>query len=326
MKPVHPQQAQPLVIAHRGASGYLPEHTLAAVAYAHAVGSDFIEQDLVLTKDHQAIVLHDIYLDTVTDVKDRFPNRANDDGRFYAADFTLAEIKTLRVNERIDVETSTNVYPNRFPQGKSDFHVPTFAEEIELIEGLNKSTSNETKKRNVGLYVEIKKPAWHRQRGLDVSKVVLEVLKQYGYESKTDNAIVESFDPQETKRIRNELGCELRITQLIASNDWNEADTDFEKMLTGEGLKEIATYADGIGPWINLIDLGKTASSNLDVVSIAHQQGLVVHGFTFRADDLPEGYDSFAALTERFVALGIDGMFTDFPDRTRQLVDSIATE
>lgn len=113
--------AEPLVIAHRGASGYLPEHTLEAKTLAYAMKPDYIEQDVVMTKDDQLVVLHDHYLDRVTDVAERFPNRARADGRYYAIDFTLAEIKTLRVTEGFDIDAQGNevaYFPDRFLFGK----------------------------------------------------------------------------------------------------------------------------------------------------------------------------------------------------------------
>lgn len=119
--------AEPLVIAHRGASGYLPEHTLEAKTLAYAMKPDYIEQDVVMTKDDQLVVLHDHYLDRVTDVAERFPNRARADGRYYAIDFTLAEIKTLRVTEGFDIDAQGNKvagFPDRFPLWKGDFTVP----------------------------------------------------------------------------------------------------------------------------------------------------------------------------------------------------------
>ncbi|STH69086.1 glycerophosphodiester phosphodiesterase [Escherichia coli] len=131
-----------IVIAHRGASGYLPEHTLPAKAMAYAQGADYLEQDLVMTKDDHLVVLHDHYLDRVTDVADRFPDRARKDGRYYAIDFTLDEIKSLKFTEGFDIENGKKVqtYPGRFPMGKSDFRVHTFEEEIEFVQGLNHST------------------------------------------------------------------------------------------------------------------------------------------------------------------------------------------
>ncbi|CAL6697212.1 glycerophosphodiester phosphodiesterase [Escherichia coli] len=127
-----------IVIAHRGASGYLPEHTLPAKAMAYAQGADYLEQDLVMTKDDNLVVLHDHYLDRVTDVADRFPDRARKDGRYYAIDFTLDEIKSLKFTEGFDIENGKKVqtYPGRFPMGKSDFRVHTFEEEIEFVQGV----------------------------------------------------------------------------------------------------------------------------------------------------------------------------------------------
>ena len=125
--------AQPIVIAHRGASGYLPEHTLEAKAMAHAMGADFIEQDIVLTKDDVPVVMHDIYLDTISDVAARFPGRHRANGRYYALDFTLAEIKQLQATERFSEKTGRQVYPKRFPKGASSFQIPTLEEELQFI-------------------------------------------------------------------------------------------------------------------------------------------------------------------------------------------------
>ena len=164
-------ETRPIVIAHRGASGYLPEHTLAAKAYAHALGADFLEQDLVLTKDDVPVVLHDIYLDTVTDVAVRFPERKRADGRFYVLDLTLAELKQLRVTERFNAKSGARVFAGRFPAGQAEFRVSTLEEELQLIQGLNRSTG-----RAVGIYPEIKQPQWHRAHGHDISKIVLPLL------------------------------------------------------------------------------------------------------------------------------------------------------
>lgn len=312
-----------LVIAHRGASGYVPEHTLAAKALAYGMGADYIEQDVILTKDDHPVVLHDIHLDTVTNVSEVFPKRARDDGRFYAVDFTLAELKSLRVTERIDLETKSAVYPNRFPVGSSSFQIPTLAEEIELIQGLNKSTG-----RNVGIYTEIKAPAWHRKQGKEISKVVLDVLYRYGYRDKTDKAYLQCFDPAETKRIRFELGCTLKLVQLIAENDWDEAPADFDQLRTAEGIKEIATYADGVGPWMPHVvhgrdEEGKPALTSL--VEDAHKHGLEVHPYTFRADALPDYVTSFEELLRIFfLEAGVDGVFTDFPDQAVLVRDNIS--
>lgn len=134
----------PVVIAHRSASGYLPEHTLPSVAYAHALGADYLEQDVVLSKDGVPLVLHDIEIDTVTDVATRFPGRQRANGHFYAIDFTLAEIRQLRAHERCDPKTGRPVYPRRFPIGQSTFAVPTLEEDLQFVQGLNRSTNEKS--------------------------------------------------------------------------------------------------------------------------------------------------------------------------------------
>lgn len=193
------QAAEKIVIAHRGASGYLPEHTLPAKAMAYAQGADYLEQDLVMTKDNELVVLHDHYLDRVTDVAERFPDRARKDGRYYAIDFTLPEIKSLKFTEGFDIKDGKKVqsYPGRFPMGKSDFRVHTFQEEIEFIQGLNHSTG-----KNIGIYPEIKAPWFHRQEGKDISSKVLDVLKEYGYTGKADKVYLQCFDANELKELK----------------------------------------------------------------------------------------------------------------------------
>lgn len=302
-----------IVIAHRGASGYLPEHTLEAKSLAYAMRADYIEQDVVLTKDDVPVVLHDIHLDTVTNVAEVFPQRARDDGRFYAIDFTIEEIKSLRVHERIDLKTGGAVFPKRFPVGRSRFEVPTLGEEIELIRGLNRSTGG-----NTGIYPEIKSPAWHRKQGKDISRIVLDVLEKYGYDGKADRCYVQCFDQKETKRLRVELKTKLKLVQLIGDNSWKESDTDFDRMRTADGIKRVAEYADGIGPWLSHVvtgidDQGKARVTPL--VKLAHQNGLQVHPYTLRADSMPDYADNFETLTRLFFEQAkVDGVFTDFPD------------
>ena len=302
---------KPIVIAHRGACGYLPEHTLEAASMAFAMGADFIEQDVVLTKDGVPVVLHDIHLDTVTDVAQKFPGRTREDGRYYAIDFTLKEIKTLAVHERINLETGEAVFDKRFDVGKASFEVPTLAEEIELIQSLNKSSN-----RDVGIYVEIKSPAWHREQNKDISQIVLAELKKHGYANKTDNLFLQCFDPVEARRIRTELGSKVRLVQLIGDNGWNEADTDFDQMRTEAGIKKIAEYADGIGPWIpHVVEPVDEGVRQTDLVRMAHEAGLVVHVFTVRKDSLPKNISSLDDAMNALVKDGnVDGLFTDFPD------------
>lgn len=321
----------PLVIAHRGASGYLPEHTLEAKALAYAMRADYIEQDLVLSKDGHLIVMHDIYLDGVTDVASRFPERARDDGHFYAIDFTLAELKRLRVTEAFVARLGIQVakHPERFPLWKSSFQLSTFEEELELIQGLNRSLGYGT-----GIYPEIKKPAFHRREGRDISRKVLEVLKRYGYISAQQKVFLQCFDAEELQRIHArlmpELNMDLPLIQLIAESQWGEkrverngkwVDYDYDWMRTGEGLERIAQYASGIGPWYPMLlePSGKTVAIN-DLPRKAHALGLKVHPYTFRADagPLPADVTSFEGLLALYIEQAqIDGLFTDHPDKVR---------
>lgn len=304
--------AGPMVIAHRGASGYLPEHTLPAKAMAHAMGADYIEQDVVLTRDGVPVVLHDIHLDTVSDVAEVFPDRARDDGRWYVLDFTLAELRRLTLTERFDRETGRAVFPDRFPIHRSRFEIATLAEEIELIQGLNRSTG-----REAGLYVEIKDPAWHREQGRDISPVVLAMLADYGYTDRDDRIFLQCFDWAETRRLREALGWRGRLVQLLGENRWQMNATDYDHLKTPAGLAEIARVADGIGPWIGQI-LAEDADGPqpTGLVETAHAAGLLVHAYTLRADALPDYAPDFDTLLGWvFRDAGVDGAFTDFPDR-----------
>lgn len=301
--------AKKVVIAHRGASGYLPEHTAPAKAMAHAQGADYIEQDLVMTKDDRLLVLHDIHLDTVTDVAERFPDRKRADGRYYAIDFTLEEIQSLRVSERFNAKNGKPVYPGRYPKGGDFFQLLSFEEELELIQGLNKSTG-----REAGIYPEMKAPAFHAAEGKDIVVETLEVLKKFGYTQKEDNCYVQCFDPAALIRMRSELNCELKMVQLIGENSWSEADTDYDAMKTANGLQTIATYADGIGPWIPQV-VNPQNGKPTELVGLAKQYGLQVHPYTMRADDLPEWAGDFNELAEALLyKAGADGAFSDFPD------------
>ena len=295
------------VIAHRGASGYLPEHTLASKVMAYAMQADYIEQDVVLSKDDVPIVIHDILLDDVTNVLEKYPNRKREDGRYYVIDFTFEEIKTLVVTERFDSETGLQIYPNRFPKGTSSFRLHSLQDEIELIQGLNKSTG-----KNIGIYPEIKKPEFHHENGKDISKIVLNILSDYGYKTKNDKCIVQSFDAIELERIRKELKSQLFLVQLMEFSE--------QKNL----LEFYASYADGIGPWYKHLISSKTADgfSFTPLIKEAHKLDLVVHPYTFREDQLDE-FDSFEQMIDVIIhQAGADGGFTDFPDRMREILQA----
>ena len=291
-----------IVIAHRGASGYLPEHTLEAKAMAYAMHPDYLEQDIVLSKDDVPIVVHDITLDDVTDVAQVFPSRKRADGKYYVIDFTYKELLQLNVSERFDTKTGKAVFKNRFPLWKSHFKLHSLQDEIEMIQGLNKSTGE-----NIGIYPEIKEPAFHLENGKDISVIVLKVLSDYGYNTKKDNCILQCFDATELKRIRQELKSNLFLVQL----------TEFAE--DNSKLPEFATYADGVGPYFKQLikkfdpKTGKIAFN--DYVKNAHELGMVVHAYTFRADQL-EDLPSFDYLLDlAFNKANLDGVFTDFSDK-----------
>ncbi len=308
---------RPIVIAHRGASGYLPEHTLPAKALAHAMNADYLEQDVVLTRDGVPIVLHDILLDDTTDVAGVFPGRQREDGHFYAIDFSLAEIRQLRAHERRSGGASGEAaFPGRFPVGPGLSGIPTLAEEIRLIEGLNRSRGMHT-----GLYIELKAPQFHREAGLDIAQAVLDVLEAAGLAEARERVYLQCFDPPTLRYLRDTLKTPLPLIQLIGDNSWGEdGGTDYDWLRSDAGLADIARYADGIGPWIMHIYAGRDPGGEAritDLVSRAHGAGLLVHPFTFRRDALPPGIDSYRELLDLFFGrVGVDGVFTDFPDLT----------
>ncbi|MFT4939191.1 MAG: glycerophosphoryl diester phosphodiesterase [Paraglaciecola sp.] len=305
--------AKPLVIAHRGASGYLPEHTLEAVALAYALGADFIEQDLVLSKDLKLVVLHDIHLETSTNVEQVFPARKRQDGRYYVIDFTLDELKTLSVHERTD-EKGQQVFPQRY-SGTAQFSIATFAEQIELISQLNRQFH-----KNTGFYPEIKSPAWHRKEGADISQIVLTVLRKHKLDDADKAIYVQCFDFAETKRLRNELGAKVKLVQLIAENDWQESSTDYDALRRPAMLGQVAKVAQGIGPWIpQLVDMQTLQPTTL--AKDAKLLGLQIHPYTFRQDALPANISSEQALDILFKSLKVDGVFTDFTDTVVNYVD-----
>jgi glycerophosphoryl diester phosphodiesterase len=298
--------AEPIVIAHRGASGYLPEHTLEAVTLAYALGADYIEQDLVLSKDLVPVVLHDIHLDTVTDVATRFPTRQRADGRYYVFDFSLVELKSLHVHERQD-ENAKQVFAQRY-QGNNPYQIASFAEQLELITQLNRQFG-----RNVGVYPEIKSPQWHRDQGVDISKIVLTMLRDYGLDDAGKAIYLQCFDFREIKRLRTELGARLKLIQLIGENEWQESDTDYVQLQHPQQLAEVARYAQGIGPSLKQVfDMQQGQPTAL--VANAHKLGMQVHAYTFRQDALPVGVGSEQVLTILFNRVNIDGLFTDFTD------------
>lgn len=314
-----------IVIAHRGASGYLPEHTLASASLAYGLGADYIEPDVVLTKDGVPVILHDIYLESTTNVALIYPNRQRPDGHWYAIDFNLEEIRRLAVHERLDTQTGSAYFPQRFPAKVGILKVPTLEELILLVQGLNRSTG-----RQVGIYPELKAPAFHEQSGQDLVRRTLEVLTRYGYTTRNAPIFIQSFDPRSLRRIRSELKSPLRLVQLIGENSWQEPPgINFDAMRTEAGLQAIASYADGIGPRIAHVLAPLPGQSQADpmptkLVAWAHARGLVVHPYTVRADQLPSyarNIDDLHRLL--FTVAGVDGVFSDFCDKSKAFVNAM---
>ncbi len=289
----------PLVIAHRGASGYLPEHSLPAKALAYAQGADYLEQDVVSTRDGVPIVFHDLTLDATTDVGAHFPgcDRARADGLHYCIDFDFAEIRELSLLERSG-EDGNPRFAGRFPRIDLGLRIPSLHEELSFIRGLNQTSG-----RAVGVYPEIKHPEFHRQAGIELTNLVLGVLDEFGYLQGDAQCFLQCFDAGELRQVRARAR-DLSLIQLLSA-------------APGAGeLERIAAYAQGVGPALD--DLytvsGEQVVSN-GVREAAGQAGLLVHPYTLREDALPKGVADFDALLRLCaVTLAVDGVFTDFPD------------
>jgi glycerophosphoryl diester phosphodiesterase len=292
---------RPLIIAHRGASGHRPEHTLEAYRLAVEMGADFIEPDLVSTKDGVLIARHENEIGGTTDVGDRFPDRKRTrtvDGQsmtgWFTEDFTLAEIKTLRARERLAFRS--HAYDGQF-------QIATFDQVIELAQQLGKKVG-----RPVGVYPETKHPTYFRGIHLPLEEKLLASLQAHGWNRREAPVFIQSFEQENLRALRKQT--RVRLIQLVSA----------AAMLEGDGLRNIATYADGIGPEKRLV-VPVTADGSLgtptDLVTRAHAAGLLVHIWTIRADKefLPAGYHGRPeAEFEQFRQLGVDGVFTDFPD------------
>jgi glycerophosphoryl diester phosphodiesterase len=278
---------------------------------AYGMGADYLEPDLVVTKDGALICLHDITLERTTNVKEAFPERCRirQDGggklmlHWYAADFILAEIKSLKVQERL---------PFRFRQDSQGFQIPTFEELIQMVLELNRLTG-----RSVGIYPETKAPAFHHSKGLSMERPLLELLRKYGYPGPAARVFIQSFDPAHLKKMRFEFASNLPMVQLISESNGPADSHDW--LITDEGLDEIATYANGIGPNKRRIEdeKGRPVNDNA-LVQGAHALGLLVHPYTFRAEAryLPARDQNLEQELHRFFfEYGVDGVFTDHADK-----------
>lgn len=293
------------IIAHRGASGYLPEHSAVAKTLAYGLGADFIEQDVIATKDGVLVVLHDIYLDEVSDVATRYPERRRDDGYFYVIDFSWAELSELSLVERRRPGTDELRFPGRFP---FDLPMPVtrFEDEIRLISGLNATMG-----RHVGIYPEIKDPAWHRQAGIDLTALFHDALVT-NRELISGPVFVQSFDRRALRRLKDEIDTPFPLVQLLEREDALALEND------ASARGRIAEYAAGVGlPYTTLIEPelvdGRVAATTL--AGRLAEAGLLIHPYTMRRDVAPDGEaDYFATLRFLIHELEVDALFCDHPD------------
>lgn len=306
---------RPQVAAHRGASAYLPEHTIPAKTMAYAMNPDFIEQDVVMTKDGVLMIMHDPDLDTTTDVAKKFPGRARENGKYYAIDFTWPEIETLTVTERFDPATGKPIFAGRFPVDTGiEFKVPKFEDELKLIQGLNKSTG-----KDIGVYVEVKEPEFHKQAGKDITGEVIKMLDKYGYNSPDANSILQIFSYDGVKDARAK-GWKGDLAMLVIPGGQHLVDDKavHDYLLTPEGIAEVSQYATIYAPWFSSLAVpsedGQSYKVN-DLADVARKNGMKVHSWTWRKDQPFKGFkNSDEALDVAFKKIKLDGMFADFPD------------
>lgn len=356
------EPAAPIVIGHRGASGYVPEHTLASYWLAIEQGADYVEPDLVSTKDGVLVARHENAIailnpdgslrEATTDIAERpeFASRKTTksiDGvsitGWFTEDLTLAELKTLRAKERLPALRVANT---RFD---GMFEVPTFEEILQLVEQANERRRHEAKgegrKRGklapIGVYPETKHPSYFQGLGLALEEPLVRLLNRYGYTRADSPVFVQSFETANLRKLRSMTrvplvqlygGATARPWDFVAAND----PRTYGDLAKPAGLADVAGYAQGIGPATTLI-VPLTASGTLGtpgtLVTDAHAAGLKVHPYTFRAENqfLPNEFDrgtdpaalgNLAAQIEVFLKLGIDGFFTDHPFLGKQARDA----
>jgi glycerophosphoryl diester phosphodiesterase len=325
------REAGPLVIAHRGASGYRPEHTLAAYELGARMGADYVEPDLVATKDGVLVARHENEISGTTDVAahPEFADRRTTkmiDGvsitGWFTEDFTLAELKTLRAKERIpELRQRNTIYDGRY-------QVPTLQEVIELTRRLSRELD-----REIGIYPETKHPSYFRSIGLELERPLVRTLRRYGLDDDEAKVFVQSFETSNLKALDRRL--DVPLVQLFGAPGTRPYDfvvagdpRTYGDLARPEGLAEVASYADGVGPSKDYIVPRDAAGRSLAPTSFvrdAHAAGLVVHPYTLRNENTflplelrsstdPAAYGDAIAEYEQFFGLGVDGVFSDNPD------------
>lgn len=314
-----PAPARAIVIAHRGASGDRPEHTLAAYDLAIDQGADFIEPDLVPTRDGHLVARHENNITDTTDVAARpeFAARRTTrtiDGEtqtgWFTEDFTLAELKTLRAKERLPQLRPGNT------RYDGQFEVPTLEEVIALAERRSAESG-----RTIGIYPETKHPSYFRSIGLPLEERLVAALKAAGWDRADAPVFIQSFEVDNLKRLHRMTRVPLIQLMASAGGPADGAAPSYAAMTTADGLRAIAAYAAGIGPEKAMIQPGDGAPTTL--VADAHAAGLKLHPWTFRAESFflppslkaggPAERGRMDAEVRRFLALGVDGVFSDHP-------------
>lgn len=339
---------QPILIAHRGASGYVPEHTLVAYFIAIEQGADFVEPDLVATRDGVLVARHENEIGSTTDVASHaeFASRrtaktiegARVEG-WFTEDFTLAELKTLRAKERLPDLRRGNA---RFD---AMFEIPTFDEVLALVRAVDEQRQMLAREQGraaparIGVYPETKHPSYFAGLGLPLEAALVHSLHRWGYAGRTAPVFIQSFETANLEALHKLT--DLPLTQLIDSSsgpyDWVLAGDPrgVSDMLTPQGLKEIAAYADVIAVNKSLV-IPRNADGSLaaarSLVADAHAAGLRVHAWTFRAENEflprefrvgggPAALGDMAGELKVFLTTGLDGYFTDHPDLASKVPD-----
>jgi glycerophosphoryl diester phosphodiesterase len=324
-------RGEPLVIAHRGASGYRPEHTLAAYELGARMGADYVEPDLVATKDGVLVARHENEISGTTDVAEHpeFTGRRRTkviDGAsitgWFTEDFTLAELRTLRAKERIpQLRQRNTVYDRRY-------RIPTLTEVILLTRRLSRELG-----REIGIYPETKHPSYFRSIGLPLERPLVRTLRAHDLDERRSKVFVQSFETSNLRALDRRIG--TRLVQLLGSKTSRPYDftlagdgRTYGDLATPAGLREIARYADGVGPSKDYIvprDAAGASQAPTSFVADAHSAGLLVHPYTFRNENSflplelrssgdPAAYGNALAEYAQFYRLGADGLFSDNPD------------
>ncbi|MDO5612024.1 MAG: glycerophosphodiester phosphodiesterase family protein [Paracoccus sp. (in: a-proteobacteria)] len=290
----------PLVVAHRGASGYLPEHTLGGYELSIRLGADYIEPDLQLTADGALVAMHDTTMIRTTNVQDVFPGRDS----YRVSDFTLAEIRQLTV-QPFGPQAGPE-YPGFTPSMANPYQVPTFDEVLDFLTAHNAATGD-----SIGIYPEAKSPTSET-----MNRQIVEKLSAAGFSTRDDRAIIQSFD-FDALRMIGEIQAETGASQFRAALG-GASLIGGEYAVGGTLLTEIATFADGLG--VSMGGSSAAVSLTQGFVDAAHALGLAVHGYTLRPLTQAESDAQIAALLN----LGYDGFFTDYTDRSRTSLNALA--